>query len=229
MRELSECMNFEAVRRDVVPVMVGQHYVDGNPDEVFAVCNQEAGIYKRFVIDGEMFGLRNGKIKVTKGMMAAWNESENVQMADLIRAAEQNSIIRDDCLISPMQDMIGFTVNEPGDSGLYVITNRAKTYGAAAIMLPGVEAELDEIFPDGHVILPSSVHEVLAVRKPDNLEDIERLSEMVRQINEMVVEPDEVLANEALVLRNGKMLSAEKEFARQMEAPQKRRSTGRTM
>ena len=76
----------------------------------------------------------------------------------------------------------------------YVLTNMEKQYGASMITQPEVLNKLNQLFPEGFYVLPSSVHEVLIV--PDNGEvEPRRLGEMVREVNRAEVKREEVLSD----------------------------------
>lgn len=77
---------------------------------------------------------------------------------------------------------------------LYALTNVEKQYGASMITQPEVLNKLEQLFPEGFYVLPSSVHEVLIV--PDNGEmEPKMLGEMVREVNKNEVERQEVLSD----------------------------------
>ncbi len=76
---------------------------------------------------------------------------------------------------------------------LYVLTNHRKINGAAVILYPDMLEELAKRFSGGFYIIPSSVHEVLLLKEEEIGE--ERLNEMVREVNETQVEPEEVLTD----------------------------------
>lgn len=81
---------------------------------------------------------------------------------------------------------------------MLVLTNRASFYGAAAIMDPEIRQELGKF---GSVyLLPSSVHELLAV--PVSAAAPEDLVTMVRQINsdDSIVRPEDVLSDHVFTL-----------------------------
>jgi len=76
----------------------------------------------------------------------------------------------------------------------YILTNMEMKYGAAMITQPEVLNKLEQLFPEGFYVLPSSVHEVLIV--PDNGEmELKMLGEMVREVNKNEVERQEVLSD----------------------------------
>ncbi len=105
-------------------------------------------------------------------------------------------------LITPIADMIAtlrglkpeeipvFPVNEMP----LVLTNRRKTYGAAAVLYDDVLKDISEKYDDDLYILPSSVHEVILVGR-SMCSDENVLLEMVKDVNNSVVLPDEVLSD----------------------------------
>lgn len=76
---------------------------------------------------------------------------------------------------------------------MLVITNKSNTFGASAILYPGMLEKLRERLGNEFYILPSSVHEVLAV--PAGRSDAECLAEMVRSINNTELDYDDRLSD----------------------------------
>lgn len=89
-------------------------------------------------------------------------------------------------------------INDDGEvPPFYVITNQKITYGAPLILLPEVQEELAEVFaPYGgdYFLIPSSVHEMIAVPVADSPED---LLELIRQINFGEIPVEDRLSNSA--------------------------------
>jgi len=84
---------------------------------------------------------------------------------------------------------------------LYLITNIYESNGAAAVLYPGVLRELaDRISPGAEqtdlLLLPSSVHEMMAVPDRGEKDRSRSLSEMVNDINQYGVGPGDVLGRE---------------------------------
>jgi len=80
---------------------------------------------------------------------------------------------------------------------MYILTNQDKYYGAATIFYPNVMEQVAEAFGQNMIILPSSCHEVI-LTKGENVgkADIEKLTSMVKEINEALVVPEEQLSNQ---------------------------------
>lgn len=78
---------------------------------------------------------------------------------------------------------------------LTIVTNRDAYYGAVGILFPSVQKRLREMYGDRFIVLPSSVHEVLAA-PVELLEDAD-LSGMVKDINTAEVKEQERLSDVA--------------------------------
>lgn len=83
---------------------------------------------------------------------------------------------------------------EEQETGMYVLTNKNKIYGAGLILYPEVLDMVSETLKKEFYILPSSVHEVIIVPKKRDMEPKE-LGQMVREINHTVVDRDEILSD----------------------------------
>ncbi len=88
-----------------------------------------------------------------------------------------------------MQDMI-----PKSGPKLYCITKALKINGAIDIMDSDVQQAVAVIMGGDYYILPSSIHECLAI-SVDMVQDKEDLEMMVRDVNEKLVDADEVLSN----------------------------------
>lgn len=80
---------------------------------------------------------------------------------------------------------------------LTIVTNRDAYYGAVGILFPSVQKRLREMYGDRFIVLPSSVHEVLAA--PVELFEDADLSGMVQAINSAEVEEQERLSDTAFL------------------------------
>lgn len=79
-----------------------------------------------------------------------------------------------------------------------VCTNNTTTYGANALLFPEIFKKICERNKTKSIfILPSSVHEVLAM--PDSNLKISELNEMVREVNRTEVREEDVLSDHAYI------------------------------
>lgn len=77
---------------------------------------------------------------------------------------------------------------------MYVVTNTAKTFGAAVILYDGLLKDVAEYLScSGIYAIPSSVHEFICI--PDTFGNAGDIKQMVQEINAAEVRPDEVLSD----------------------------------
>ena len=77
---------------------------------------------------------------------------------------------------------------------MYVATNEQCSLGAAVMRYPDFREKVRGMIRGDFYILPSSIHEVILVPKSFGLEP-ERMQEMVKEINQTGVAPEEVLSD----------------------------------
>lgn len=88
------------------------------------------------------------------------------------------------------------------DGGLYVLTNGCRNFGAAAIAVPDILKRIAEkLGTEVLIIFPCSIHEVLlmAVKEKPGWEEVDRLRNMVREINKTTVEVEYRLSNNVYI------------------------------
>lgn len=81
------------------------------------------------------------------------------------------------------------------EAPMYVISNSKNVNGASTILYSEVLANLADKIEDDLFVLPSSIHEVIAV--PASGADADALTEMVREVNATQVAENEVLSDHA--------------------------------
>lgn len=139
-----------------------------------------------------------GSIKVTEALLSIYG----VTKKELIDTAIKNS--SEDFTIQSMESvmmqmMLGMEIDPVEDVGvnpqMIVLSNRSKVCGAISAVT--LKKRLQTIFPNGYCIIPSSIHEVIAVPYTPGCED--GLSEMVREVNVTEVAPNEILGSRAYI------------------------------
>lgn len=106
----------------------------------------------------------------------------------------------DDVILRMSHGILKNNVCEPAEqsildmkSPLYIVTNKKGLWGAGAILYENLLKELSDAVQADLVLIPSSIHEVLAW--PDReLMDLKKLKEVVRVINQNDVHAEEVLS-----------------------------------
>lgn len=137
-----------------------------------------------------------------------------ISLEEFIAKAHEN--ISKNAMLVPITDMLYYSVTGDGSKltnllyrtcvlprhQLYVLsTVNGINYGASAIACPKVLEHLQEHFPDGAYIIPSSVDEIIIIddEMPDDM-----MSEMIRDVNKEKVNPADQLSNHVYRLANGK-------------------------
>lgn len=149
--------------------------------------------------DGEI-----GTVTITNQLM----EGFKVSVEELHQLAVENGAKNNPAVISSMLDVLiemGMpeeALSEMGgntDAGMIVVSNERKVNGAAVLLYEDTLKRVAEKYKmKKFYILPSSIHEVLAV-KAENQMDAEELRAMVSEINSTQVAPDEVLSDNVYV------------------------------
>lgn len=80
---------------------------------------------------------------------------------------------------------------------MYLLTNQRGIDGAALIAFPGVLEKLDELFPKGFYVVPSSINETMIIPKRENEMKavLEYMGELVRDINQNHMDRKEILSD----------------------------------
>ena len=163
-------------------------------------------LYKTYylVIDISSKGISSSSI--TWSMLNAFGVSEE----DLKAHAEENTVRLFGKCIEPIMSVITemmdadtpFELPEDGPKML-VITNESKTYGSALICCKEILKEIYDYFQDSFWILPSSTHEVIALKASEGISS--DLRHMVKEINDSVVDPKDILSYDVFFCSNPSM------------------------
>ena len=136
-----------------------------------------------------------GTIKIKAGMLEtagigepeAWTQAENNTFSDT--TVEDISVI-----------IQAFGMPTAGDSGIYIVSNKGRCRGAAAVLN---KKALQEIGDRHHtkklVVIPSSIHECLVLPEVEMM-DISALTDTVISVNASAVDPVEQLADKAYII-----------------------------
>lgn len=139
--------------------------------------------------------------QVTNDMAESWK----IPKAELFQIALENTQNSDEVKFQSMNEVMSeiMTGNAEEDfnSPMYVLTNKDTQYGATVALYPDVLKQVGRQIGSDYYILPSSVHELLILRKKDCDITEKELRSMVREINQSIVEPEEILGNEVFEYR----------------------------
>lgn len=155
-------------------------------------------------------GLGAGTIQVYNSHMEMWGVTEE----DLWEAASINTPERKPGRIESMEDILAEMLAEQdnGDNEylgscmgkspvtMLVITNTGRLYGDAVILYSGMLKQAADRAGSDLFILPSSLHEVIAVPVM-NGKDATELKEMVMEVNRTHVQAEDLLSDNIYIYR----------------------------
>lgn len=175
--------DFDWIKKRLVANLVNTELNKELLKDVPNVLKADLSVVFRIKVTSEEAG--EGSILVRNEHLAIWGATVN----DLMAAAsdKRNTFMRPvfDARFAP---------------AMYVLTNESKLHGAAVLLNEKFMREFAEQFNKSLVILPSSVHEVIAV--PTDVIDeatLNNFEEMVRSVNTTQLREDEVLSNHPYV------------------------------
>ena len=137
--------------------------------------------------------MEGGSIAIRRQHMLMWKQNAE----SLYRLAARNTKRGMPELLVSMRELVmeltGAWIRDEDALPMYVLTNREKRFGAAAMLYSERIRELAEKFGSDLLILPSSVHEVLLI-PDDRCREYSVYRQMVEEVNRTQVAPEEVLS-----------------------------------
>ena len=139
-----------------------------------------------------------GSILIRNSHMENWGVSTEDLMRDSLENAPK--ILPGTCrdIFSMMEkmcpDKTGTFSDDMKDLGLYVISNERLTLGAAVMLYPGMMEKVSEMLGGNLYIIPSSIHELIAVSDKTEAHS-EYLKDMIRLVNRTQLPPQDVLSD----------------------------------
>lgn len=155
----------------------------------------------------------NGIILVKENHLKIWN----VNMETVYEDAMKNAVWKYPVKVYPLPELLkefpeALDWQEMAEEGtgsmdgmgeadcfegcpMYVLTNKQKVFGAAVLLYKDVLKKVAKRLHSNLVILPSSVHEVIAV-PVQNMAEAAGYESMVREINETQLEAEDVLSDQ---------------------------------
>ncbi|SDB08720.1 DUF5688 family protein [Eubacterium oxidoreducens] len=145
--------------------------------------------------------VRNGMVLIRNDLLESWN----ISIRQLMNKAIENTPITLPSNIISMQDMLKTLLQDDKELEqiiaedkapipMYVITNTEKINGAAVMLYPNVLKNLAQTMKSDLYIIPSSVHEIIAIPQ-SHAKDKSALDEMVVEVNQDQVPDEEILSD----------------------------------
>ena len=178
---------------------------NGVNDEYLSDCpidnlTDDIGILYEIAIP-ELSNDGTAAVKVSYDLMEKWG----IHQCDLAGIARKNLPILRPMEIATMEEVMESRIGipmMPMETPILIVSNKRYSNGAIAVLYDGVEEKIRERLGD-FILLPSSVHEMLAI--PSSGTDPIALAEMISEVNKTVVLDEEQLSNVPYVLEHGKL------------------------
>ena len=187
--EIDDLKDYARMKDKLVLQMVP---VEGNQEMLSKVPHKlvkDMAVVYRFLIDQGVKG--EASILLTNENIKAFGVTEKQLEADAKEACERNHPLS----VRPMESVLfGIPEEEVTEQGLWVVANDTGRYGAAVIAYPDALEKVAEKLGSGFYLIPSSIHEMLAV--PDGAEmNAKEIDMMIVGVNNTEVSPEERLTN----------------------------------
>ena len=216
---MSACDIMAQAYEEIPPISVDSLYEVANEKVVFQIINteqnkslleqvphrefQDLSIMYRLVMKVDADGVQSTKVTNELAERIGMNEeqlfkyaAENTRRIFPPTVRSMNDVMRDMFLKDGMPpEMADMMIGEiPPEQTMWVISNKTGVNGAVSMLYENELHDLAENLESDLYILPSSVHEVIAVSS--DMGSPEELAEMVVQVNMEAVDLDERLSNQ---------------------------------
>lgn len=202
---MDKLKNVDYVKANVLAKIVS---LKDNPyltDKVYT-ADDDLGIAYIYYIDVDAGSVGRGSCVFSNEMF----EKLDISKDELHKVAIENTEKYDEVILLSMKDvvarMIGANDSDTNlfkdknqnveDEKMFILTNRNKTNGAITMLYKDVIRDVADRLNRDIFIIPSSIHEVIVVPKKDELNDRDRLTSMLRDVNSNSIEDNEVLSND---------------------------------
>ncbi|MCD7826694.1 MAG: DUF5688 family protein [Clostridiaceae bacterium] len=203
VKELDTDLSFSGCRNKIIYRLVSQKMNEELKHSIPYVCFLDLMITFHIMLCQDEEGV--AMIRVTNVLMEQWEVDKEM----LLKLAQNNTkelfpgnvcsmyaLLRDGGETSAGDNFFqdAFAENSAPVVEPMVITNERYVNGAAAVLYPNMLRRVAKLFQGDYYLIPSSVHEMLAV--PANAITAEHeLLMMVAQVNESCVQEEEILSN----------------------------------
>lgn len=215
-------MDYEKVRDRIVYKLINYEKNEALLQEIPHIPYLDMAIVFYYLIENEVFG--TASILIYEAHMKSWNidlnrlsrdaeyntprllnysiKNMDEMMHQLIYqdvrkkyVGEEKECVEEELLEELTDQMMHCLLEDELKVPMYVLTNRNNQNGASCILYPGIMETISEELNSDFYILPSSIHEVILLTG-QGVENPEILKEMVRDVNETQLAPEEILSDQ---------------------------------
>lgn len=197
--EVPDLTDWESVKGKITPRVVSAENTDFLKDKPHYKYGDLAVL---FAVEVEINAFGMGSVNITNDLL----EGMGVGLPDLLNASRDKiREVRFRGMNEVLAELKGIPPEEfiEFPERMWVATNKQKTLGAIALLNTEMLNQLSENLGCGLYILPSSIHEILALRDTDG--EVSELRKMVREVNDTNVLPEERLSYNVYHYTEGKL------------------------
>lgn len=189
VRGLEELLDFRKMRRRIHSRLISREKNEELLEEVPWLPWLDLAVVFYFQVPEQM--VKHATALIYTKHMEYWG----VTLEDICHAAAEN-MARTQVFLEPMEAFLGEMGFEPLSSGMHILSNEQKEYGAAVILDPKVQRMCLEKLGESYYVIPSSVHELLLL--PQSLSTGRSdLDELIQEVNASCVSEEEYLSGHA--------------------------------
>lgn len=191
-------LNYETVKGRIIFKLVNTEKNRELLADVPHIPFHDLSIIFQCIVSKEMYG--TASILIHNVHLTLWKVNagelyeralENTPRLQGYQIADMRSVIEE--MIAQTSQPVHLK-EERSDIPMYVLSNRVRVHGATCILYPDLLHNFAEVVESDLYVLPSSIHEVILLPTHDR-QDVVQLKEMVHEINDSQVEPEEVLSD----------------------------------
>lgn len=191
--DVNDIMSRNYILENVIPVLYNREACKNILDSIVTISHADLEIAFRVVVNNDIDNVASYLIKTDMLSHVDLTEQE-LYDASVANIQGKGKV----CDIMSMLFDMGANAEELPDGAndpMVVITNDNKRYASSMIFDKAVRDKLEKIFGE-YYILPSSIHELIAVSKEH---DVSELVDMVRGINATQVAPADFLSDNVYI------------------------------
>lgn len=202
--DMSFFLDYEQMRTKIAYKLVNREKNEDLLSDVPYVPFLNLAVLFFCAIENEWIG--NGTVLIRNNHLKMWNVTVDKIYEDAIRNTPLHYPVKictmSDLIMEMMYDVscdnrekITTMEAQKEVAPMRILTNEQKVYGAAVMLYDGVMQKIADGLKSNLVILPSSVHEVIAL-PVINAKEALSMEEMVREINRTQVGAEEILSDQ---------------------------------
>jgi len=139
--------------------------------------------------------------QVTNDMAESWKMPKEELFQTALENTQNSDEVKFQSMNEVMSEIMMGNAEEDFDSPIFVLSNQDTQYGATVALYPDVLKQVSRQIGGDYYILPSSVHELLILRKKGCDIAEKELRSWVRDSNQSIISSEEILGNEVFEYR----------------------------